>query len=367
MPESRCPTLDCHCTLHRGEFDLQAAITIQTPQYVGIFGPSGSGKSSFLRILAGLEKPAEGFLRVNGQPWFEPGRFVPPQQRRMACVFQDARLFPHLSVRDNLLYGRRQRRLPENTRQWQQLIDVLKLGPLLPLRPAHLSGGQQQRVAIGRALLSEPELLLLDEPLSGLDARARTEILAYLEEIHRARRLTTVHVSHDWHEIARLCDHVTVLADGQVVQNDKVAAVAQQLALSGSQLPEHAPVNVLDLPVVGWDQRRQLMQLQDDTLSLSMPSADKPPAAGTTVRVVLAATDIALARQAPAETSFLNAIACQIDAIHPARQGTHLVSLKKGHWRLLAAVSHASVEAMGLAPGQTVHALVKGTRAGHFR
>ncbi len=362
MPDPAPAILDFELHHCQGDFSLECTLRVDTPRFVGLFGPSGSGKSTLLRLLAGLEQPRNGHILANGETWYRPGLFLPPHKRRVGYVFQDARLFPHLNVNDNLLFGLRQRKQPFNQKNWQRVLDVLGLQPLLKRFPHHLSGGQQQRVAIGRALMSQPHWLLLDEPLSGLDQASKMEILPYLERIHRLNRTVTLYVSHDWYEMARLADDLIVLRNGQVSHEGPLQDVARQLALTPDSLPEHAPVNVFDTRIESCDPHRQLLQVSFGQTRLWLPADCKTARTGETVRVMLSAADIAIARQQPVESSFLNALDCIIDTIHPPRHGNHLLSLKRSGLLLLASVSVASVRKLALAVGQPVKALIKGTR-----
>ncbi len=356
------PALDCVVNLARDGFNLHVATCIHTPQFVGLFGPSGSGKSSLLRILAGLEKTATGHIRVNGHRWLEHGHSLAPHHRRIGYVFQDARLFPHRNVRDNLLFGQRQRRLDFDPVLWKNTIMTLGLEPLLDYRPAQLSGGQKQRVAIGRALMSQPHILLLDEPLSGLDQNAKDEILPFLQNLHRNNQLLTFYVSHDWLEIAHLADQVMVLDKGTLRYDADIQTAAWHLATSATGLPPHAPVNIFDVTVIDFDPRRQLIQASKGGTSLWLPAHTQPAQTSESLRVMLAPTDIAVALSPPDDTSFLNALPCQVQTIHAPRNGSHLVALQHQNLPLLATVSVASVQSLQLRPGQSVVALIKGSR-----
>jgi len=202
--------------LARGDFALECALRSDTGA-LGLFGRSGSGKSTVIGLIAGLLRPDAGHVRVDGETLVDVGRgvFVPPHRRRVGVVFQDALLFPHLSVRSNLRYGRRfARGVPVDE---DAVIAMLGIGHLLERRPAGLSGGERQRVAIGRALLAAPRLLLLDEPLAALDAERRLEILPYVERLRDELRRPLVHVSHAPDELLRVAREVAVLERGRVV------------------------------------------------------------------------------------------------------------------------------------------------------
>ncbi|MDZ7595072.1 MAG: molybdenum ABC transporter ATP-binding protein [Thiobacillus sp.] len=200
----------------RENFTLEVDLQLPDRGITALFGPSGCGKTTLLRAIAGLERAPDGRLVVSGEPWQDADIFIPPHRRALGYVFQETSLFPHLSVRRNLEYG--MKRVPENERtlHWDEVIDWLGLAPLIGQQPHQLSGGQRQRVAIGRALLSSPRLLLMDEPLAALDASARTEILPYLDQLHQRLAIPMLYVSHAVEEVARLADHLVCLEAGRV-------------------------------------------------------------------------------------------------------------------------------------------------------
>ena len=205
----------------RGDFRLQAQAQVGDG-VTGICGPSGSGKSTLLALLAGLQRPRQGRIRLHGETLLDTAseRFVPAWQRRIGLVFQDGQLFPHLSVQRNLLYG--WRHIPESARRLQPdaVIDMLELRPMLARRPTLLSGGERQRVALGRALLYSPRLLLLDEPLSALDARLRAQILPFLLRIKQEGGVPMLYVSHRMDELDYLADRVLAMESGRLVTMD---------------------------------------------------------------------------------------------------------------------------------------------------
>jgi molybdate transport system ATP-binding protein len=204
-----------------GGFRLEASFAFPTEGITALSGPSGSGKTTLLRCIGGLER-LEGRLSVGGEVWQDGRKFVPPHRRPVGVVFQEASLLPHLSVRGNLLYGAR-RTAAKAAVSLDDTIDLLGLGPLLGRSTANLSGGERQRVALGRALLSQPRLLLMDEPLSSLDAGSKAEILPYLERLHRSLAIPALYVSHDAAEIARLADRVLLMRAGRVTPGEPAA------------------------------------------------------------------------------------------------------------------------------------------------
>lgn len=198
-----------------GDFSLDAAFSLAPRAITGLFGPSGCGKTTVIRCLAGLSR-LPGRLTVAGEVWQDAQVFRPPHRRQVGVVFQESSLLPHLSVHGNLLYGAR-RSGGVSTAELADVVDLLGLAPLLARAPMRLSGGERQRVALGRALLSRPRLLLMDEPLSSLDAAAKAEILPYLERVHRTLAMPMLYVSHDLGELRRLADTVIFMDRGRIV------------------------------------------------------------------------------------------------------------------------------------------------------
>ena len=201
-----------------GEFSLQATFASEG-RVTGLFGASGAGKTSLINMIAGLLRPDRGTIAVDGETLDDTtaGRHVPAHRRRIGYVFQDARLFPHLDVRQNLDYGRRMNRLADNPAQRARIIDLLDIGSLLDRRPGQLSGGERQRVALGRALLASPRLLLLDEPLGSLDEERKIDILPYLVRLRDEAGVPMVYVSHDADEMRQLATSVVMLRRGRVI------------------------------------------------------------------------------------------------------------------------------------------------------
>lgn len=200
-----------------GPFSLDVKLDCVGP-VTAIFGPSGAGKTTLLNILAGLVRPVSGRISVDDRLWLDTARGIclPPHERAIGYVFQEGRLFPHLSVRHNLTYGETFAKDRSVVATFDEVVDLLGLGPLLARRPRNLSGGEQQRVAIGRALLARPRLMLMDEPLAALDAARRAEILPYLDSLRARFAIPTLYVSHSAEEVERLADEVATIEAGRL-------------------------------------------------------------------------------------------------------------------------------------------------------
>ena len=200
-----------------GEFTVEAAFASEG-RVTGLFGASGAGKTSLINMIAGLLRPDRGIIAIDGETLDDTSArtHVPVHSRRIGYVFQDARLFPHLDVRENLDYGRRMNRIAEDAAQWRRVTELLDIGELLDRRPGKLSGGERQRVALGRALLSQPRLLLMDEPLGSLDEERKEEILPYLVRLRDEAGIPMVYVSHDPSEMRKLATQIAIIKRGRV-------------------------------------------------------------------------------------------------------------------------------------------------------
>lgn len=346
--------IDARFQLDWPGFSLDVDLALPGRGVSALFGPSGSGKTTILRCLAGLER-ARGRLRVNGESWQDSGQFLPTHRRPLGYVFQDAALFPHLSVLGNLRYGQRRSRQASSV-DLQQAIDLLGIGALLDRKPDKLSGGERQRVGIARALAVGPRLLLLDEPLAALDAARKREILPYLERLHEALDIPVVYVSHSSDEVARLADHVVLMDAGRVRAQGPLAELQTRLdaeARFGEQ-----PGVVLEATLAQRDAPWHL--LRADFAGGSLWTRDSGRTLGSRVRVQVLARDVSLALQPPQGSSIQNQLACVVDAIaedeHP---GLALVRLRAGDALLLARVTRRALAELGVEPGRALWAQVK--------
>ena len=351
--------IDVSCHGDAG-FQLQLACDIATRGVTAIYGPSGSGKSTLLDCIAGLRDPAAGSsLRFGDSDWLAGA--TPPWQRRVGYVFQDARLFPHLDVRENLLYGAaRNAGMGEAVQDTITLEDVcgwLSLSDLLDKMPERLSAGQGQRVAIGRALLSNPRLLLLDEPLANLDQLARQQCLAYLRRAADALHLPMLYVSHDIEEVSNIADHVLLLAEGKLVDQGPLVELSCRLDTRLSH--EEQAAAILSATVSAHDQQFGLSQLQVDGQALFVNLIDNAP--GEARRVRIPARDVSICRERPTDTSILNIFSTRVDAIENSQDSRLLVRLALGEQFLLARITRKSVNELSLKVGDEVFAQVKST------
>ena len=339
-----------------GTFRLDAAFIVPAMGVTALFGPSGCGKTTVLRAIAGLHRIGQGRCVVGGDVWQDETVFRPAHRRPIGYVFQEASLFAHLSVRRNLRFG-----APRGggAIAFDEIVGLLGLRPLLDRSPQHLSGGERQRVAIGRALLSQPKLLLMDEPLAALDRAARDEILPFLQALHAALGLPIVYVTHDMSEVEQLADHLVLMAAGRVLASGKLAALQSDAALPLAARRD-ATVSV-DGTVGAYDAAYGLLTLHVAGGAFVVPSA--PITAGARRRVQLAARDVSIST-APVQSTILNALPARIVSHAPAGEHELIVVLDLGAdgtgARLLARVTRRSWDRLGLAVGQSVFAQIKG-------
>ncbi len=321
-----------------------------------LFGQSGSGKTTLLRCIAGLERAPDGQLDFDGEVWQDGGRFVPTHRRPLGYVFQEASLFPHLTVRRNLEYGRK--RVPASERRvpLDQAIELLGIGHLLERRPGRLSGGERQRVGIARALAVSPRILLMDEPLAALDLKRKQEILPYLERLHEALEIPVLYVTHSPDEVAHLADHLVVLESGRALASGPLTETLARIDLP-IRLGEDAGV-VLDAVVVERDAEWNLACVE--FAGGRFWTRDSGAELGRHVRVRILARDVSLALAAQSGTSIQNILPGTVaeigDDSHPALA---LVRLQVGASPLLARLTKRSAASLGLQPGMKLWVQVK--------
>ncbi|WP_022723031.1 molybdenum ABC transporter ATP-binding protein [Rhodopseudomonas sp. B29] len=342
-----------------GSFAVDVNFVAPATGITGLFGPSGCGKSSVLRCLAGLQH-LPGRCEVDGEIWQDGATFLKPHHRPIGYVFQEASLFAHLSVQDNLLYGAPHGQTASTAEAigFDEVIELLGLSKLLSRSPRNLSGGERQRVAIGRALLSQPKLLLMDEPLSALDRLTKDEILPFLERLHARLSLPVIYVSHDISEIERLADHLILMQGGRVLAAGPLGELQSDPKLPLATARD-AAVN-LDAVVESYDATYGLVALTIGGGRLLVPSPPSEPR--TRQRIRIAAGDVSLARDAPRDSSILNALPVRIVSASPlnASEMLTVLALRGGEARLLSRLTRRSWDQLQLAEGIDLFAQIKG-------
>jgi molybdate transport system ATP-binding protein len=343
---------------HRlGAFDLD--IRFRSGRgLTALFGRSGAGKTSVVNAIAGLIRPKRGRIVVDEAVLLdtERGIYAPTHRRGVGYVFQEDRLFPHLTVRHNLLFGRWFASGRARSAGLEDVVELLGIGALLDRRPGRLSGGEKQRVAIGRALLAGPRLLLMDEPLASLDARRKDEILPYLERLRDQTNVPIIYVSHSVAEVTRLATTIVLISDGRVHAVGPVQEVmgrADLYPLAG----RFEAGAVLLVHVARHDPRWGLTELAGSFGELVVPRLEIP--VGTALRIRVRARDVILAVTRPSGISALNVVEGQVERLIPIEEGALEVQLRASNQRLLARVTRRSGEALGLAPGRQVFAVIK--------
>ena len=354
------PLGDVHARFHitYPGFTLNVDLHLPGSGVTVLYGPSGSGKTTCLRAIAGLEQATSSYLSVNGQVWQDDsvGVFVPTYRRSLGYVFQEASLFPHLSMRRNLEFG--MRRVPERTRQvsLQHAVELLGIRHLLDRLPEKLSGGEKQRVAIARALVTSPRILLMDEPLAALDIKRKQEILPYLERLHAELEIPVIYVSHVPEEIARLADHVVILEYGQVIASGTMNEILTRLDLP-IQLGEDAGTLLAGV-VAEVDNQWDLARIEFDGGNIWTRDYGIP--AGHSVRVRILARDISIALQPHNDTSIMNILPASVEQLaEDAHPGSMLVRLTTRGVPLIARITRHSAAKLDLQPGQQVWVQIK--------
>ena len=341
----------------QGSFALDAAFTAPGTGITALFGPSGCGKTTVLRCIAGLQQMADGFCRVNGEVWQDAATFRPTHRRALGYVFQEASLFPHLSVRRNLLYGAPvagNRNLGLDT-----IVELLGLTRLVDRAPHALSGGERQRVAIGRALLSQPGLLLMDEPLAALDRATKDEILPFLERLHGALSVPIVYVSHDMSEVERLADHLVLMQAGHVLASGPLRALQADPALPLMRARDAAAS--VDAVAESYDASYGMMAFAVAGGRFLVPSPQLAP--GLVQRLRINAGDVSLSRSLPHDSTITNVLPARI--LSATATSGHEITAVLGLGdngtgaRMLARITRRSWEMLALGEGQSVFAQVK--------
>ncbi len=339
------------------QFTLDVAFESAVP-VLGLFGRSGSGKTTLINCLAGIATPDKGRIAINGTLLFDSERGInlPPEKRRIGYVFQDALLFPHLSVERNLHYGMRLQQSSDGSIAPRDVIGLLGLEKLLARRPATLSGGEKQRVAIGRALLANPRILLMDEPLASLDGERRHEILSYIEMLRDRLPIAIVFVSHSVSEVTRLADDLLLLAEGRILACGPVQDIMGRADLY-PHTGRHEGGAILECTVLAHDDAYELTRLGFDGGQINMPRISVP--IDEKIRLRIRARDVTLATTKPVDVSAANVLEGRLVDLAESSGPFIEARIQVGNAFILARVTRYAADALSLAPGKTVYAMVK--------
>ena len=337
-------------------FGLDIKLDMPGSGVTAIFGPSGSGKTTLLRCIAGLQRPEIGDIQIEGQVWQSRDVFLPTHKRAVGYVFQEASLFPHLTAKGNLQFALKRADQRGKGVAYDQAVSLLDIEPLLLRYPEQLSGGERQRIAIARALLINPRLLLMDEPLAALDQPRKQEILSYLDRVRKELDIPVIYVSHSADEIARLANHLVVLEKGRVTTAGPLQDVLARIDLP-VQLGEDAGV-VLEAKVIDRDARWHLAKVAFPGGELWVRDRDDP--IGSSVRVRVLARDVSLALQAYRETSIQNLLKGIVVEIGPDNDpAASLVQINIGLSKLVARITQRAQHHLQIREGDTVWVQIK--------
>ena len=335
----------------RGSITLDVSLQWAGKGVISLYGPSGCGKTSLLRALAGLDRYPGAQVRFRSEVWQDGASFVAPHARRLGFVFQDPHLFPHLDVLENVRYASRR----NGNQGIDDVMELLGLTALQHRAVETLSGGEARRVAIARALAARPRLLLLDEPMSGLDRERRAELMRYLERLHSELDIPIVHVGHSLRELARLADRVALMDEGRILADGPVGEILSDL----SREPAHdgRATSIFDARVRTRDSSYGLCHLEFRSGTFIVPSAAL--AEGDHVRVRVEARDVSIALKTPSDSSILNIFPANVEALEAHGPAMMLVRLNLSGEPLLARITRKSADQLGLVPGMSVVAQVK--------
>lgn len=341
-------------------FSLDVDLNLPGRGVTALYGHSGSGKTTCLRCIAGLERAEHGFIQINDEVWQDSdnGIFVPPHKRALGYVFQEASLFPHLSVLANLQFGLKRIAKSQRRVDMAQATELLGIGHLLERHPQHLSGGERQRVGIARALLTSPKLLLMDEPLAALDSQRKNEILPYLQRLHDKLDIPVLYVSHAQDEVARLADHLVLLSDGKALASGPIGETLARLDLPMA-MGDDAGV-IIEGQVSAYDAQYQLLSLQLPATEMSIRVTHAPMKIGQTLRCKVHARDISLTLQNSEFSSILNRLPVTVVSEQSADNAAHvLIRLDAGGTPLVARITRYSRDQLAVHPGQLLWAQIK--------
>lgn len=348
-------SIEARFRARRGDFLLDADLKVPAQGVTALFGASGCGKTTLLRAIAGLDRHAGGHVTVAGECWQDANRFVAPHRRALGYVFQEASLFPHLSVRGNLEYGWRRVPVAERRVSFDRVVELTGLDCLLQRRPDSLSGGERQRVAVARALLASPRLLLMDEPLAALDRGSRNDILKFLRRLDQELGVPVLYVSHSQDEVSRVADRIALMASGRIEAIGPIADMATRLDLPlahGDQAEA-----VIEADVAGHDETYHLTYLDFPAGRFTVAREDLP--IGHRVRLRLLARDVSLTLERQTGTSILNVFPARVSALSDESAAQVMVRLDASGVPVLSRVTRKSAAALALAPGRELFVQVK--------
>ncbi|WP_435036424.1 molybdenum ABC transporter ATP-binding protein [Pseudomonas neuropathica] len=352
--------IDVRLNIAYSGFSLDVDLNLPGRGVTALYGHSGSGKTTCLRCIAGLERADHGFIQINDEVWQDSdnGIFVPPHKRALGYVFQEASLFPHLSVLANLQFGLKRIARSQRRVDMAQATELLGIGHLLERHPQHLSGGERQRVGIARALLTSPKLLLMDEPLAALDSQRKREILPYLQRLHDELEIPLLYVSHAQDEVARLADHLVLLSEGKALASGPIGETLARLDLPMA-MGDDAGI-IIEGQVSAYDAQYQLLSLQLPATEMSIRVTHAPMDVGQTLRCKVHARDISLSLQNSEFSSILNRLPVTVVSEQSADNAAHvLIRLDAGGTPLLARITRYSRDQLGVHPGQHLWAQIK--------
>jgi molybdate transport system ATP-binding protein len=340
------------------EFQLSVNLSLPNSGVTVLFGHSGSGKTSLLRCIAGLEQAQQGYFEINGSVWQDSdvGVFLPTHKRSLGYVFQEANLFSHLNVRENLNFGLKRIKAKFDTAKFDHITALLGIDHLLDRMPERLSGGEKQRVAIARALVLNPCCLLMDEPLASLDSKRKQEILPFLSQLNQQLNIPVLYVTHSHQEVAQLADYLVILEAGKVRASGSLSETLSRLDLPLSQ--DRDATTVWNTTVVEHEIEFHLTRVAFKGGSLSLPAIDAK--IGTALRVQIYARDVSIVLEVPRATSILNVLPARVFDIVNGENGQSIVSLDVGNQTLLAHITQKSALVLNLKSNKDVFVQIKG-------
>lgn len=339
-----------------GDFNLDVTFQTENRGVTALFGHSGCGKTTVLRAIAGLTRAKNGYIKLADSIWQDEKCFVPPHERAIGYVFQEASLFAHMSVKKNLQFGWSKVPSYQQRVQFDEVVELLGIKALLNRAVHKLSGGERQRIAIARALLTSPQLLLMDEPLSALDHSAKQAILPYLENLHDELGIPSLYVTHDPNEAARLADEMILLERGRVIAHDTAAKVLTRLDLPLAAYNDAAAI--LEGFISAHDSTYHLSWISMDSGRLAVTREDIP--IGKRARVKIQARDVSLSLKCHSDTSIINILPVTIVDTHDISESQLIVRLQlQDEQTFLARLTRRSAVTLGIKEGMAVYAQVK--------